>query len=290
MADDDFARKLDLVLKAVSINRARLPADLGVTKSQVSRWFSGQNRPKAHNLTALTELIARRRPDFSLLHWEMSLEDLSAALRIASLRDVRATPRTPDEITLNLSPDAADNARARGGAYEGIWRLTFSAGVPERPDLFAHCYTLTRRAPNGLLAYRAGVFGQWIDGWSLPSHGQLFCLAINSATGGVSLAVFNGVGGDRAEILDGIILSSSRDRGGVPTALACINERICDLSDDTEADEARFKALVAQPPVAAEGAVPEAIRKHILRDIGPAVAAAGGDLLMIMPALRGISR
>ena len=290
MAEGDFARKLDLVLKALSINRARLPADLGVTKSQVSRWLGGRNTPKAHNLASLTELIARRRPDFSLLHWEMSVEDLSATLCIASPRPITAATRTLDQIAFTLSPDAAENARTRGRAYEGIWRLTFSAGVHERPDLFAHSYSLTRRATNGLLHYRAGVFGQWIDGWSLPSHGQLFSMAVNSVTGSVSLVIFNGVTGERAELLDGLILSSSRDRGGVPTALACINERIFDLSDDAEADEARFQALVALPPVAPPGTVSEAIQKHILRDIGPAAAAAGGDLLMIMPALRGISR
>ena len=290
MGDDEFARKLDLVLKALSINRARLPADLGVTKSQVSRWLGGVNTPKAHNLAALTELIARRRPGFSLLHWELGVEDLSAALHIATPPDTRATSQTLNRLAFDLAPEVADTARARSEAYTGVWRLTFSAGVHERPDLFAHCYSLTRRAPNGLLAYRAGVFGQWVEGWSLPSHGQLFSLGINAATGGVSLTIFNGVTGDRAQILDGLILSSSRDRGGTPTALACINERVFDLSADAEADEARFKALVALPPVAAEGTVPEAIQKHILRDIGPEAAAAGGDLLMIMPALRAISR
>ena len=56
-----FSTKLDLVLKALSMSRGRLAADLGVDKSLVGRWASGAVTPSAHNLENLTRLVASRR-------------------------------------------------------------------------------------------------------------------------------------------------------------------------------------------------------------------------------------
>ena len=38
------------------------------------------------------------------------------------------------------------------------------------------------------------------------------------------------------------------------------------------------------------GAVSPEVREHLLRDIGPAEAASGGDLLLMMPHLRSLAR
>lgn len=62
-----FSRKLDLVLKALSLSRGRLAAQLGVDKSLAGRWASGAVTPSAHNLENLTRLVASHRPGFSLL-------------------------------------------------------------------------------------------------------------------------------------------------------------------------------------------------------------------------------
>src|SRR5437879_9004145 len=68
-----FARKLELVLKVLSMSRARLAADLGVDKSVVGRWVSGAVRPSAHNLSRLSGLIAERIAGFTALDWDRSL-------------------------------------------------------------------------------------------------------------------------------------------------------------------------------------------------------------------------
>ena len=72
-----FSKKLDLVLKALSMSRGRLAAELGVDKSLVGRWASGTVTPSAHNLENLTRLVAQRRAGFTMLDWDRSLDGLA---------------------------------------------------------------------------------------------------------------------------------------------------------------------------------------------------------------------
>src|ERR1700704_4835313 len=70
---EPFAKKLELVLKVLSMSRARLAADLAVDKSVVGRWVSGAVQPSAHNLSLLSALIAEHIPGFTALDWDRSL-------------------------------------------------------------------------------------------------------------------------------------------------------------------------------------------------------------------------
>ena len=71
--NDRFAKKLELVLKVLSMSRSRLAADLGVDKSVVGRWVSGAVQPSAHNLSLLSGLIAQHIPGFTTLDWDRGL-------------------------------------------------------------------------------------------------------------------------------------------------------------------------------------------------------------------------
>jgi adenylate cyclase len=74
MATRDFAQKLGLVLKAINLSRGRLAQRAGVHKSMVSRWASGVQAPSDHNLSLLTEAIARHRPGFERRDWDLDAE------------------------------------------------------------------------------------------------------------------------------------------------------------------------------------------------------------------------
>ena len=78
MHAEGFPTKLDMVLKACSISRARLAADLGVDKSVVSRWLSGVNVPTDHNLATLTKIVGARIPGFSMHEWDVDVASLAA--------------------------------------------------------------------------------------------------------------------------------------------------------------------------------------------------------------------
>ncbi len=62
------------------------------------------------------------------------------------------------------------------------------------------------------------------------------------------------------------------------------------LSGDAAADDARFEASIAANPLAPEGSIPDQIRDHLFRDIGPTAFAQGGEALMTMAFTRSLSR
>src|SRR5215218_7148123 len=78
----NFSAKLDLALKALSMSRGRLAADLGVDKSLVGRWASGAVSPSEHSLSLLTQLIASKRPGFTMLDWDRELEALAGVFGV----------------------------------------------------------------------------------------------------------------------------------------------------------------------------------------------------------------
>ena len=80
MATGDFAQKLGVVLKAINLSRGRLAQTVGVDKSMVSRWASGVQVPSDHNLSLLTEAVARHRPGFERRDWDLDAEGFANRL------------------------------------------------------------------------------------------------------------------------------------------------------------------------------------------------------------------
>lgn len=282
-----FAEKLTLVLKALSISRARLAAAAGVDKSLVGRWCAGTYAPSAHNLERITQTIAERRPGFTMLDWERTTAELAACLDVTwSSPEIGTT----DRLVIPIPPATAAATRARAADLEGLWRVIYSAGVNEMPDMFVQSYGMIRLEPDGHLACRAGIFDAFVEGSAVLVNNQLFQIAINPARGTLSLALFNCAAQGKAQTMDGITLSCRDGLGGTPMASPCYSERVADLSGDPAADDRRFAALCAQHPVLPEGAVPPHIRDHLVRNAGRSAAAVGGDLLLMMPHLRSLAR
>ena len=80
MATGDLAQKLGVVLKAINLSRGRLAQTVGVDKSVVSRWASGVQVPSDHNLSLLTEAVARHRPGFERRDWDLDAEGFANRL------------------------------------------------------------------------------------------------------------------------------------------------------------------------------------------------------------------
>lgn len=271
-----FASKLDLVLKALSMSRARMAADLAVDKSLVGRWASGTVTPSAHNLARLTELIATRRPGFTLLDWERDLESLAQVLGVEAAVPVQAFDWVPPAIFA----EAVQGVAARGGVYEGIWRSTRPSS--DLPGRFLHDHLLIRRADNGILSFQTGVEGVSFEGWAMLLQHQLFSIAADRAHGTLLFSIFNGVARQKAQVLDGITLACLRDAGGSPAASTCLLERVAELTGDRAEDERRYQTLIKAQgsPLAPEGSVPETVRAHLTREADPASMGLGGLLRM----------
>jgi transcriptional regulator with XRE-family HTH domain len=291
--DSNFAERLRLVLKALSISGGRLAADVGVDKSLVSRWCSGAVTPSAHNLARLTQSIALRHPGFTMLDWELDLPALAARFGVAvptsSTPAAEVMPSAFAEwLNIPTLQDAAMAGAHLHAALAGIWRTTRPS--PEFRGKFAHDHAILEPTPDGTIRFRTGVFSARLIGWSVSVGEQLFSAATDPLTGASIFSIFNYVRRPRIEVMDGITLSCMANAGGTPVANACMLERVADLTGDPEADNARYEELLAGHPIAPDGSIPEAIRNHLLFDCGPTAMAAGGDHVMMMRAMNSLAR
>jgi hypothetical protein len=285
---DAFGKKLELALKRLSMSRARLAADLSVDKSVVGRWITGAVQPSGHNLSRLSALIAGKIPGFSALDWDRDLPGFAEALGADPDAVPEARRGGPPALQLPLMEQFLASTTVRGKAYEGMFRSTRPYVLA--PGRFVHDHGMIRMDENGLLRLRIGVAGTRADGWVLPFGNQLFILTVDITSGALLFGIFNGVSGPRADVVDGLCLTPAQDAGRTPTAHAMVFERIRDLSDDPEADDAYFEELTKSNPLAPEGSISEELRAHLLRDFGPLQAAKGGEMLLQSPLTRSLAR
>lgn len=284
---NNFPAKLDVVMKALSLSRGRLAADLGVDKSVVARWATGVVSPSGHNLAALTTLVAGRKPGFSMLDWDREPPAL-----VALFGGQATETMAPAAPVAGLPPAVIEQARAtterRGAAYEGFWRTTRPSMLMQRR--FFHDHGMIRREANGLLAIQFGGAGLLFEGLMLPAEGQLFVTVYDTVGFTPIYLILNGVPLPKASMLDGLVMGAALNAARSPSAYPIIMERIGDLTGDRAADDATCAELLRRDPLAPEGSVPETIERYLIRDIGPAAAKAGGELFLMAPVASSLSR
>ena len=289
MTPTPFSEKLRLVLKMLSMSGAKLASELETDKSVISRWLAGSVQPSAHNMSRLSALIATRVEGFRILDWEREPESLAELFgadleAIPNLRAPRPAPGLPMPIWGLMISSAA----LRGAAYEGFFLCTRAA--PLAPGRFSHMYSMIRRDEIGLLRISTGTAGTVVDGWLLPLHDKLYVIAVDVTSGALGFGVFNGTGAAKVDVFDGLTLVTDFDPGRTPIAKAMLCERIGDLTGDREADDRHFAELSSRPPLAPDGAVPQNVQDHLVRNFGPDQLGLGGDLFLSMPLIRSMTR
>jgi transcriptional regulator with XRE-family HTH domain len=279
-----FAKNLGLLLKLASMSGARLASGLAVNKSVVSRWLNGEARPSAANLARLTALVAARSPGFNEADWERDPQGFAALFGM----EVGAREQPAPVLPIPGWEEMAATAALRGAAYEGFFRTT----RPGRsgPGEFVHDHVMVRRDAEGMLRLRMGNNGASIGGVLIPWHGQIYMIFEDAIGGTMLFAVFNGLGAAKIEAFDGLALVPGFDLTHTFALMAAICERVGDLSGDAEADDRRFQALIETRHEAALGSIPQAVQRHLVRDVGPAQLALGGELLPTMPLSRSLTR
>jgi hypothetical protein len=284
-----FSAKLNLTLKALSINRSRLATELAVDKSIVGRWARGAVKPSSENLARLTCFIARRVPSFTALDWERDMADLASVLGVD--RDVAGAvvaDRLGSRFHDNLIEEATKTTVRRGEAFEGCFRSVRPHA--SQPGVFLHDQMMVRRGPDGLLRFDLRCDRVRVTGWVLPQQNQLFVIGAENASGSAAFGIFNAAAGDRVDVIDGLLLACALDVSRTPTACAMVFERIGELNGDPDADDARLDELSALDPVATRESAPESLTSLLVHDIGPAQLAFGGDWLLRMPLTRSVAR
>lgn len=284
-----FHSKLAFALKALSISRGTLAAELGIDKSVVGRWVSGQVRPSSHNLSRLSAYIATRVGGFNTLDWERPISGLAQMLGASpEVAHQAAGVRRADVVQLPLVAESRATTVRRGSAYEGIFRTT--RPYAQYPGHFMHDVILIRRGDDGDLRFLLINGGVKVEGVVLLLQNQLFIISAEQTSGAYAFAILNGVNTVQAGVLDGLMLWCSLDAARSPTASAILLERIGDLTDDPAADDARFAELCGMDSLAPEGSLAPEIVDHLIRDLGPSQIANGGDWLLTLPLSRSLAR
>jgi hypothetical protein len=119
MSTVDFAQKLSLVLTTFNFSRGRLAQTVGVDKSVVSRWASGVQVPSDHNLSLLTEAVARHQPSFARRDWDLDADAFAAKL-------VEATVTTSDRPSIAVLPFENMSGDSEQDYFPTAWSRTSS--------------------------------------------------------------------------------------------------------------------------------------------------------------------
>ena len=283
MAPADFARKLDYVLKGLSISRGRLAMELEVDKSLVSRWASGANQPAEHNLAALTALVAARRPGFTLLDWERDVTEVGAMFGAS------VTPPAPAPVSTKVFDDwiaesklrrAAEAAGRLAPGLTGFWRTIVP--VINEPGRYLRSHTMMSEV-DGSIRVDTLLWGGRAMGWAVTGGNQLYIAIGGNAQFGMSFTILNGLDRLSAGVMDGVWLGCIPAQGGIVSATPVISERLQELSGDRDADLATLEALSHE----AEMVSAEALSPAYLERLN---SPSGEQLSLMLPALTSLAR
>jgi hypothetical protein len=248
----EFAHRLALALNAASIGRGRLAAEIGVDKSLVSRWLSGQVRPSSHNLERITRLVAENRPGFSMLDWDVDAAQFATRLGLATTTNAAAAPAParPDihpaanvlADWLPLSSVQSHREMLRdGNRYPGLY-VQINHRFANTGKNMAGIVPIWRQGDQLHVRFDGPFWGH--DGRILIIGHQLFMIAEDSKLAeGLWFQILNGVAEGKALSMDGVFASVQHDRGHTPGATMCMMLRVADLEPDQVPDNDRQVAL-----------------------------------------------
>jgi hypothetical protein len=287
-AGTTFAMRLDLVLKALSMSRARLAADLGIDKSLAGRWVSGAVQPSAYNLERLTNHIAGKCPGFTMLDWERDLAGVAERLGVdmamvpspAAAASQRSASLPP--LPYGLVELARRETGRRGAAYQGRWKVTRLSSSGAMKFMVEHALI---SHDGETLSFRHFGGGWEVRGWLLVLSVQLYGVICDASDDSLGFYVLNGVTAARANCIDGIFTTVCADRSLTPNAQVVVFERIGELAAD---DDDWAASLIARAAGVDASEVPENVRAAVAPDTGPKAAAAGGEAMLRVPIDRSL--
>lgn len=287
----NFSVLFRIALLSLRLSKARAASLLQVDKSLVGRWAAGTVQPTEHNLARITALVAESIKGFTLLDWQRDVDSFAQLLGVDSRlaqRSVEVPPAVGGGM-LNCVIEARIETERRGAAYEGFWR-TSRPSVMMQGRVF-HDYGMIRKGIFGLLEVTMGGAGLTFKGWAMPLEGNLFAMLDGEVGFTPLFLIFKGVPLPKVTRLDGLVLLAALDAGRTPAAMPVLLERVGDLSGNPNEDNARCAELVNNnDPFSDKADLPEEIRAHLFRDIGPEAAAKGGEMFLTVAASAMLSR
>jgi transcriptional regulator with XRE-family HTH domain len=239
----DFAVRLRLALGQANLGRAAVAREVGVDKSVVTRWLSGQVRPAEHNLIALTELIAQRLPGFCTADWTRPEAAFNAALRIL-LAPVPGPATAPGLLGNAVQWAAAQGLDKALTQYGGLWLFMYDSVRVARPFAVVGEFRLSA----GVLEAEFRDDHNWHGrGPAFALNNKLWVAAEEVARqDSFGFAVFWGSATRRAEVLDGFAMVREFAPTASPGVTHMVGFRLADLLADPVAAQERWAACVAR--------------------------------------------
>lgn len=283
-ANAEFSRKLDLLLKALSISRARLAQEAGLDKSLIGRWVAGTVTPSAHNLERATQALSRRAEGLSLLDWDLPFDAFARRWggEVAEGKGATSGPLPSGAVQFPfdlVTPARAETAK-RGDEYCGFyWNYRYAFGRPGKVVRIA----VMIRPRDGLLEVNKGATGFEHRGPALLMLNRLYVMLAEEKFEAMGYLITNAGQQPRARCLSGIILGVSSEGLLTPKAAPCLMIRHADLAGDEAADRATYEAMKPLAGVIDRSEVPAEVFAVIDRDFGPRAFAEGGADLISAP-------
>ncbi len=273
-----------------NLSRLALARALGVDKSVVGRWLSGVNRPTGHNLTRLTDLFRRYRPDVTLDFWR----DVPPPPPLSDPSEEPASEDGPTVAGLKLAARPENDAN-----YESFWAGFYQSTQNRGAVILCAMHILG--GPRGLRA----VFTEGrvsASGAAVAIGARLhLILEITPLHDRLCLFVMNGVGSPDTVAMEGIYMTSAGESEVCASASPIVLFRIGDAADFARAGglPGVMRAILpinvrnvptsvaANDPVAGlADLVPDIIPRLVSVHIGTPRADGETDFVMRMPRHR----
>jgi transcriptional regulator with XRE-family HTH domain len=242
---DSFGMRLGLALKALNVSRVQLAALVGVDKSLVSRWLSSQVTPTAHNLTRISEALAKAKPGFNAYQWERPLAEFEGFVGLEpAAASTRMPPPAREGIALRSLVSSAREVALAGEIYAGLYVL-FRQRLMNSGVLNVEVMRIYLR--DGGLFWENCDGGNTVRGTALLIRNKLHLIGEgDTGRDGITLHVLNGTGDRHAMVMDGLLLSVGGDRFFTPSGTKVVLLRLAHAIPDDAADHARYLATAAR--------------------------------------------
>jgi hypothetical protein len=288
----DFAARLRQVMAEINVSRVMLSRELGVDKSVIGRWLGGVNQPTDHNLTRLTNLVRRYRPEVTLDFWEHPV-------------------RSPSVSQAHAAPDACEGLMITGlrserqpridANYLGLWG-GFYQSTQNRGSVVMSVMHI-EDSSNGLrCVFTEGKVSAAGAAVAIGPRLHLI-LEIEPLHDRLCLFIFNGVGTPDAIGMDGTYMISAGDTSTCATASPIVLFRIGDTTDYTRigglpgvmralypvnAQNIQDSIMAGDPAAGLSELMPEQVLRGVCVQVGVARADGEVDHVMRVPASRSL--
>jgi transcriptional regulator with XRE-family HTH domain len=295
--DPQFASTLQRVMAELNISRVTLARELGIDKSVIGRWLGGANQPTSHNLTRLTDIVRRYRPEVTVDFWRQPLHDEELPLPGQAEHAHRALP-ADGPVLLGLRAACRPEIDAN---YLGLW-VGFYQSTQNRGSVVL-CAMYVHDSPHGLrCVFTEGKVSA--SGTAIAIGPRLHTiLEIEPLHDRLLLFIFNGVGSPDALVMDGLYMISAGDAATCVAASPVVMFRVGDASDFASAGDlagimqslyavntrnVQASMTVGDPIAGLTDLAPEQVLRLLCAQVGVQRADGEIDHVLRMPAYRSI--